>query len=109
VRITTGPDGALWFTEQKTYSIGRISTEGKISEFRLRLGIVPFDITTGPGGALWFTTRKQLGRITTAGSISLWAIPGAKELEGLAMAADGSAWIADPPADVVHHFDPTAN
>lgn len=109
LRITAGPDGALWFTEQKTYSIGRISTGGRISEFPLRPGIVPFDITTGPDGALWFTTRKQLGRITTAGSISLWAIPGAKELEGLAMAADGSAWIADPPADVVHHFNPKAN
>src|SRR5262249_41376545 len=31
--IITGPDGALWFTEQVGNQIGRITTDGKITEF----------------------------------------------------------------------------
>jgi streptogramin lyase len=33
--ITTGPDGALWFTEQNASKIGRITTAGVITEFPL--------------------------------------------------------------------------
>src|SRR5258706_4225506 len=31
--ITTGPDGALWFTESFANKIGRITTAGVITEF----------------------------------------------------------------------------
>src|SRR6266849_6710047 len=33
--ITTGPDGALWFTESNLDKIGRITTQGRITEFTL--------------------------------------------------------------------------
>src|SRR6266436_5523218 len=53
--ITTGPDGALWFTEQSGNKIGRITTDGVITEFPLPIsGSGPVGITTGPDGALWF-------------------------------------------------------
>jgi streptogramin lyase len=38
--ITTGPDGALWFTEYTTNNVGGITTAGGVTE---------------PPGALWFT------------------------------------------------------
>jgi len=34
-QITAGPDGALWFTEARGNKIGRITTEGAITEFAL--------------------------------------------------------------------------
>ena len=54
--ITTGPDGALWFTEDKGNKIGRITTAGVITEFPIpTANSGPSSITTGPDGALWFT------------------------------------------------------
>src|SRR5215471_8310479 len=70
--VTTGPDGALWFTGsgQTIKEIGRITTAGAITEYPL--SNTPAGIVTGPDGALWFTERHvhQMGRITTGGSIT---------------------------------------
>jgi hypothetical protein len=33
--ITTGPDGALWFTQYRGHRIGRITTAGEVTEFSL--------------------------------------------------------------------------
>ncbi len=33
--ITTGPDGALWFTEAQTNKIGRVTTSGTTTEFTI--------------------------------------------------------------------------
>src|SRR5215472_5157417 len=44
--ITTGPDGALWFTEPNVNKIGRITTQGTITEFSLpTANSQPDDIT----------------------------------------------------------------
>ncbi len=69
--ITSGPDGALWFTDAGNNSIGRISTSGVMTSFTGPIHH-PFDITAGPDGALWFTDPPQntIGRITTSGVIS---------------------------------------
>ena len=56
--ITAGADGNLWFTDQgKRPAIGRITPQGRITEFRRGLGksSVPFGITAGPKKRLWFT------------------------------------------------------
>src|SRR6267378_4059380 len=78
VGITTGPDGALWFTEPYLDKIGRIATRGVIIEFEIPTpGSFPIDITQGPDGALWFTENaaNQIDRITTDGVITEFKIP----------------------------------
>ena len=66
--ITAGPDGALWFTNRATDSIGRITTAGAVSNYTGPSIYAPDGITTGPDGALWFTNDgNSIGRITTAG------------------------------------------
>jgi len=56
VGITTGPDGALWFTDDKFGFIERITTAGVITEYPMpKANDLPSSITTGPDGALWFT------------------------------------------------------
>jgi hypothetical protein len=66
--ITTGPDGALWFTEEEIgNAIGRITTAGVITEFPVPTGnSFPMGITMGPDGALWFTEENgnQIGRLS---------------------------------------------
>src|SRR5215470_15761453 len=74
--ITSGSDGALWFTENGSNQIGRITTSGAITEYPIPSSSSgPIAITTGPDGALWFTTPAKLGRITSSGSVLEFAIP----------------------------------
>src|SRR5215813_7846050 len=71
--IIKGPDGAMWFTEATANKIGRITTDGVITEFPIPTGgSEPFSITAGPDGALWFTAMLSgnITRITTDGVIT---------------------------------------
>jgi streptogramin lyase len=67
--MTSGPDGALWFSEVSesaagnTSSIGRMTTSGSVTEFPLPQSGIPGVITTGPDGALWFSQNGKIGRI----------------------------------------------
>jgi virginiamycin B lyase len=64
--ITTGPDGALWFTSLR--QIGRITTTGAITGFSTRVGEFLNAITAGPHG-LWFTGAEpsQIGHAPACG------------------------------------------
>jgi len=66
--ITVGPDGALWFPEFASNSIGRLTTAGEYSSCPLPSAAAkphPFGITVGPDGAIWFTEREgeAIGRL----------------------------------------------
>jgi virginiamycin B lyase len=58
--ITRGPDGNLWFTEQRGPggrlggAIGRITPSGVVTVFSLGSITQPNLITAGPDGNLWF-------------------------------------------------------
>lgn len=98
--ITTGPDGALWFTEAtSSYNsgeIGRIATSGAFTEYTIpRFQPNPAGITSGPDGALWFTEPdgSQIGRITTSGTITEYpdhALQGRPV--GITTGPDGALW-----------------
>ena len=107
--ITSGPDGALWFTENTSSGprIGRITTDGVITDFPAgSIYIIPGNerignITAGPDGALWFTetsssdgspfhVRGGIGRITTAGELSLFSIPSIPS--DITAGPDGALW-----------------
>ena len=76
--ITSGPDGALWFTNQSG-SIGRIDPPRERSRATptpgLGLDPEPEMITAGPDGALWFTNTADntIGRITTSGTVTIYS------------------------------------
>jgi streptogramin lyase len=58
--VTLGPDGAIWFTEASTNGgngipqLGRIDTQGNITEFALPPNDSPAGIATGSDGNLWY-------------------------------------------------------
>ncbi len=100
VGITSGPDGALWFTESSYAgnNIGRITTSGRVTEFPLvpvNSGPPSGGITAGPDGALWFTEYGAIGRITTSGQVTQFPVPTAvccQSLFGITTGPDGALW-----------------
>jgi streptogramin lyase len=89
--IAAGPDGNLWYSSYGR--IGRITTDGVATEFRLGSGTgVLNDLATGPDGNLWFTEAGvgKIGRITTDGTITEFLIP--YPAHGIAAGPDGSLW-----------------
>lgn len=98
--ITTGSDGALWFTLIRGDAIGRITTAGALTFFPLPPSPVPpsdnapYEIAAGSDGALWFTQAFAIGRITTAGDIVRFPANTAISSDPTSIAAgpDGALW-----------------
>jgi virginiamycin B lyase len=55
VAITAGPEKDLWFTDDGTSKIGKITTSGTITEYALPSGSHAYRIAAGPDDNLWFT------------------------------------------------------
>ena len=99
--ITSGPDGALWFTESMIrpapfgYAIGRITTSGAITitEYAIPSGNAGDCIAAGPDGALWFTEFGGIGRITTSGAVTEYTTFGYPI--GIAAGPDGALWFTE--------------
>jgi virginiamycin B lyase len=62
--IAAGSDGALWYTEPDAHAVGRITTNGVVTD-QVTAGIpsdgAPTGITSGPGGTIWFTDDHSDG------------------------------------------------
>jgi virginiamycin B lyase len=96
--IVAGPDGNLWFTEMAGNRIGRISTDGTVTEFPLPDNTDPVGITVGPDNNLWFSAAHGIGRITTGGTVTNFRVPAPYLTNGLyaiAAGADGNLWSVD--------------
>jgi len=72
--ITAGPDGALWFTNPRNNTIGRITTYGQVTDYKGRGFGNTWVITSGPDGALWAGNwnTNSISRITTAGKVTTY-------------------------------------
>jgi streptogramin lyase len=102
--LTTGPDGALWFTERND-NIGRITTSGAITAFPLPTpGNYLGSIVTGPDGALWFGDNVgvpfgglsgNIGRITTSGVVTTYPVPSGQAVNGITVGPDGAIWFTE--------------
>jgi streptogramin lyase len=97
--IVAGPDGALWFAEQLGGKIGRITTSGAITEYRVPTSpsepiSSPSQITAGPDGALWFTDGDVVWRIATSGAFTLYRV-GVVSPYGIAAGPDGALWFTE--------------
>lgn len=99
--ITTGPDGAMWFTESGTYQtsaqIGRITTDGHITEYAPHIRYY-HDIASGPDGALWFTEgylHYSIGRVATDGTVTFSQIPPTSSAGDITAGPGNSLWFTD--------------
>jgi len=101
-RITNGPDGNLWFTGNTTITshVGRVTRTGAVATFAI--GGFPSagvsGIASGPDGNLWFTEERKnrIGRITTSGEITEFAIPTHDSgPSSIVAGADGHLWFTE--------------
>jgi YD repeat-containing protein len=100
--ITKGPDGNLWFTTFKN-KIAKITPSGTITEYSVPSG-KPSRITSGSDGNLWFTEfeASEIGRITTAGVITLYPLPADSNPAGITHGPDGNLWFCeDSPSNKI--------
>jgi streptogramin lyase len=99
--ITAGPDGNLWFTEQRDRNVGRITPAGVITEFHV--GDIPSGIAAGPDGNLWFTQGVGLiGRITPTGVLTQFRLPKLATEPGRIVAGpDGNLWFTESIGDKI--------
>ena len=105
LRITAGPDGALWFTNfDFNYTdgspnpyIGRITTAGDITKFPSlppdEGTSLPWGITTGPDGNLWFADQfDRIGRLTPTGTFTYFLTPPGGGPTDITAGPDGNLW-----------------
>jgi streptogramin lyase len=110
--IIVGPDGNLWFVESTgdvEYKIVKMAPSGKI-EGEYAIPLVEGEkyyfmggITAGPEkeNALWFTLRSfykgfgRIGKITTSGTITEYALPFESAPSGLTLGPDGNLWFTE--------------
>jgi virginiamycin B lyase len=98
VDIVQGADGALWFSEGRSATVGRISTDGAISEYPLPSGGDAWaaDIAAGPDGAIYVSEiTGKVARVTMAGDVTEYALPGEQALPGPIVAAGGALYVSD--------------
>jgi streptogramin lyase len=97
--IAYGPDGAYWFVEFSTDRIGRITTNGVLTEYILPAQSQPYGIVAGPDGNLWFTESKsdQIGCMSTNGVLlKQFAVPTQNSLPaGITRGPDNRIWFAE--------------
>jgi virginiamycin B lyase len=91
--ITTGPDGAIWFTVSD--GIARMTTSGAFSMRWTGPPWYPNVITTGPDGNLWFTFpySDAVGRLTPSGHATLFRVATGCSPDNIAP-GDGFLWAA---------------
>ena len=99
--ITAGPDGAYWFTEYLVGYIGRIDTNGIVTEYGIpSVGSAPISITVGSDSNLWFAEAgySQVGRISTNTNgvvITEFSLPFALMETSITTGPDGRLWLLD--------------
>ena len=109
--ITQGPDGNLWFVEIGDNYVARITTGATptIVDYPVPGAYVgPMNIVAGPDGNLWFTSQVgQVGKVTTAGNITMYPVPTSNMGGVPAAGADGNVWITENSANQIARITPT--
>ena len=89
-------DGALWFSEAAGDRIGRMTVDGKVTEFPIPShDSQPRAMVTHPDGSIWFveTSTNALGRVDRDGRITEHKVPTPNaSLRGVTVGADGDLW-----------------
>jgi hypothetical protein len=101
-KITAGPDGNIWFTENNSDNIAKINpTTHAITEFPIPGPVSLEDITAGPDGNIWFTGGGEIGMINLAtDAITEIPITGSRPA-GITAGPDGNIWFADYGANMI--------
>jgi streptogramin lyase len=105
-QLTSGPDGNLWIVGAAN-NVRKVSLGGTVVTYTLpRPGSNGDFITNGPDGALWFTEGSYIGRITTAGAVSEFALTNGAN-GPITLGPDGNMWFPEYSANAIASITPT--
>jgi hypothetical protein len=94
--IVEGSDGNLWLSAHE--AVGTCTTHWVCTGYEWSAG--DSWLTEGPDGAVWFTGPCcNVGRISTDGVITTYAVPGAADtvpLSPIVTGSDGALWLSIP-------------
>jgi virginiamycin B lyase len=103
-QITAGPDGNMWFTENRKM-IGRVTPLGELKEFTC--DVCPATaIAGGPDGNVWFTSPAGVSRMTPAGVITTFAVTGEDTLPDITSGPDGNLWFCASTTNQIGRITP---
>lgn len=102
--IIRGPDGAMWFTEPNAQQVGRITTNGAISEFSVPG--VGSTIAVGPDGNLWCTGQDGISRVARDGTLTQFPVKPFAYVKGIAAGPDGNLWFTMWQDDKIGRITP---
>ncbi len=108
-----GPDGALWFTEQRANKLGRLDPRtGTIREFALKTpNSGPHGLVADREGNIWYTGNYEalIGKLDPkTGQVTEYKMPDAQAGDPHTPAFDqrGSLWFTVQAGNVVGRLDP---
>jgi virginiamycin B lyase len=117
--IVRGPDGNLWYTDNAIAQVARMTPSGHVTLFAVPMGggVATSGITVGPDHALWFTVTDfgfaglgtaptAIGRITTAGRMTLFPLPSGSSPFGLVFGPEHAVWYTDPNSNSIGRLLP---
>jgi streptogramin lyase len=114
--LVAGPDANVWLVASNgggAAFVGRVvpNEPGNevLTEFPVTTGGNLLDIAVGPDGNLWFTDagNNEIGRVTTAGAITKFAVPtAASGVHGIIAAGDGNLWFTENLAGKLGRITP---
>jgi virginiamycin B lyase len=96
--IAAGADGVVWFTIDRSDSIGRVRNGAIERVLTSGRNIEPLGLGVAPDGSAWFTDTigGAIARVTPVGELSRFKLDTPIVRFGrLAVAPDGSAWFAE--------------
>ena len=99
--MTAGADGNVWFTDEGSHAIGRMTTAGVVTEFPTSdPDGHPNYIGPGPDGNMWFSDMRasgfKIGMVTPSGEVTEHEYQG--ELPaGIHAGPDGNVWFVTWP------------
>jgi len=96
--MVVGPDHDIWFTGLNGEKIGRLTTSGTITEFKISGAQSLVGIASGPDGNMWFTDQfaGRVGHINTSGGqLKTFSLPSGSHPQGLTVGPDGNLWFVD--------------
>lgn len=103
-------DGSVWYANY--FFLGHLSVTGELlAEYQL-----PFlgysyisDLIFGPDDHLWFGRPQELLRVSRAGDVTVFSLPGNFDLSygGLAAGPDGNVWVTGHYANAIGRMTPS--
>lgn len=113
--IAAGPDGNIWFTENFSNRVARMTPAGQVTEFTLPVSGKYEAIVSGPDRNLWIAVNRPgatpdsapgaILRVTPSGACTVFPLPNNASVSGLIARRDGTLvfserWVTGGPTRI---------